>query len=43
MAEVTTITVPWTRPVPPDAKGIVHVPVHKTPMTPSLDRGRRSS
>jgi site-specific DNA recombinase len=32
---VTTITVPWTRPAPVAVKGIVHVPAHNTPMTPS--------
>jgi site-specific DNA recombinase len=35
IANVTTITVPWTRPVPAAVKGIVHVPAHNTPMTPS--------
>src|SRR5204862_7434769 len=33
-ANVTTITFPWTRPVPA-AKGIIHVPAHNTPITPS--------
>jgi site-specific DNA recombinase len=32
---VTTITVPWTSPVPAAVKGIIHVPAHNTPMTPS--------
>src|SRR5207244_11867064 len=31
----TTITVPWTIPVPPAVKGIIRVPAHNTPMTPS--------
>jgi site-specific DNA recombinase len=35
IASVTTITVPWTSPVPAAVKGIVHVPAHNTPMTPS--------
>jgi site-specific DNA recombinase len=35
IANVTTITVPWTRPVPAAVKGIVHVPAHNTPMAPS--------
>jgi hypothetical protein len=35
MAGVTTIAVPWTSPVPVAVKGIIHVPVHSTPMTPS--------
>jgi site-specific DNA recombinase len=30
----TTITVPWA-PVPAAVKGIIHVPAHNTPMTPS--------
>jgi site-specific DNA recombinase len=34
-ASVTTITVPWTSPVPAAVKGIVHVPAHNTPITPS--------
>lgn len=34
-ANVTTITVPWTSPVPAAVKGIIHVPVHNTPITPS--------
>jgi site-specific DNA recombinase len=34
IASVTTITVPWTRPVPAAVKSI-HVPAHNTPMTPS--------
>src|SRR5205807_2613168 len=32
MANVTTITVPWTSPVPAAVKGIIHVPAHNTPM-----------
>ena len=35
IANVTTITVPWTSPVPAAVKGIIHVPAHNTPMTPS--------
>ena len=34
-ANVTTIKVPWTSPVPAAVKGIIHVPAHNTPMTPS--------
>jgi site-specific DNA recombinase len=35
IANVTTITVPWTSPVPAAMKGIAHVPAHNTPITPS--------
>jgi site-specific DNA recombinase len=35
IANVTTITVPWTSPVPVAVKGVIHVPAHNTPMTPS--------
>jgi site-specific DNA recombinase len=35
IANVTTITVPWTSPVPAAVKGVIHVPAHNTPMTPS--------
>jgi DNA invertase Pin-like site-specific DNA recombinase len=35
IANVTTITVPWTSPLPAAVKGIIHVPAHNTPMTPS--------
>jgi DNA invertase Pin-like site-specific DNA recombinase len=35
LADVTTITVPWTSPVSAAVKGIIHVPAHNTPMTPS--------
>jgi site-specific DNA recombinase len=35
IANVTTITVPWTSPVSAAVKGIVHVPAHNTPITPS--------
>jgi site-specific DNA recombinase len=35
IANVTTITVPWTSPVPAAVKGIAHVPAHNTPITPS--------
>jgi DNA invertase Pin-like site-specific DNA recombinase len=32
---VTTISLPWTSPVPAAVKGIIHVPAHNTPITPS--------
>src|SRR5262249_58201301 len=32
---VTTICLPWTSPVPAAVKGIIHVPAHNTPITPS--------
>src|SRR5437660_1483811 len=35
IANVTAMTVPWTSPVPPAVKGIIRVPAHNTPMTPS--------
>ena len=35
IADVTTVTIPWTSPVPAAVKGIIHVPAHNTPMTPS--------
>src|SRR4029453_10498561 len=35
IANVTTITAPSTSPVPAAVKGIVHVPAHNTPITPS--------
>jgi site-specific DNA recombinase len=35
-ANVTTISLPWTSPVPATVKGIAHVPAHNTPITPSL-------
>ena len=35
MADVTAITVPWGSPVPDAIKGIIHVPAHNTPMTPT--------
>jgi hypothetical protein len=34
-ASVTKISIPWTSPVPAAVKGIIHVPAHSTPMTPS--------
>jgi hypothetical protein len=34
-ANVTTIKVPWTSPARAAVKGIIHVPAHNTPMTPS--------
>ena len=39
MADVATITVPWTRPLPAAVKGIIHVPAHNTPMRPSRREG----
>jgi site-specific DNA recombinase len=33
--KVTTISLPWTSPVPAAVKGIIHVPAHNTPITPS--------
>jgi hypothetical protein len=39
IASVTTIAVPWTRPVPAAVKGIIHVPAHNTPIKP----GRREA
>jgi site-specific DNA recombinase len=35
IANVTTISVPWTSPVPAAVKGIIRVPAHNTPITPS--------
>jgi DNA invertase Pin-like site-specific DNA recombinase len=35
LADLTTITVPWTRPVSAAVTGIIHVPAHNTPMKPS--------
>ena len=35
IASVTTITVPWTSPVPAAVKGIIHVPAHNTPIKAS--------
>jgi site-specific DNA recombinase len=32
---VTTITVPWTSPVPAAVKSIIRMPAHNTPITPS--------
>jgi hypothetical protein len=32
---VATITIPWTGPMPAAVKGIVHVPIHNTPIKPS--------
>jgi site-specific DNA recombinase len=32
---VATITIPWTGAMPAAVKGIVHVPAHNTPITPS--------
>jgi site-specific DNA recombinase len=39
IANVTTMTVPWTSPVPAAVRGIVHVPAHNTPIKP----GRRDA
>src|SRR5438270_837535 len=39
IANVTTITVPWTSPVPAAVKGIIHVPAHNTP----IKAGRREA
>src|SRR5262249_13206019 len=39
IANVTTITVPWTSPVPATVKGIIHVPAHNTP----IKAGRREA
>jgi site-specific DNA recombinase len=39
IANVTTITVPWTGPVPAVVKGIIRVPAHNTPITPSRRDG----
>src|SRR5262249_47896016 len=38
-ASVTTMAVPWTSPVPATVKGIIHVPVHNTP----IKAGRREA
>jgi site-specific DNA recombinase len=35
IANLNTIAIPWTSPVPTAVKGIVHVPAHNTPMQPS--------
>ena len=35
IANVITITVPWASPGPAATKGIIHVPAHNTPITPS--------
>ena len=35
IANVTTITVPWSSPVPVAVKGIIHVPAHNTPIKAS--------
>jgi site-specific DNA recombinase len=39
IANVTTITVPWSSPVPAAVKGIIHVPAHNTP----IKAGRRDA
>jgi site-specific DNA recombinase len=39
IANVTTIAVPWTSPVPTAVKGSIHVPAHSTPIKP----GRREA
>jgi hypothetical protein len=38
-SDIRTIAIPWTSPLPPDFKGIVHVPAHNTPIKP----GRREA
>jgi site-specific DNA recombinase len=35
IANVATMTIPWTSSVPADVKGIIHVPAHNTPIRPS--------
>jgi site-specific DNA recombinase len=35
IASATTMTVPWTSPVPAAVKGIIHVPTHNTPIKAS--------
>ena len=35
ISRVTTITIPWTGPLPATLKGIIHMPAHNTPMKPS--------
>jgi hypothetical protein len=35
LANVTTIAIPWISRVPAAVKGIIHVPVHNTPIKPS--------
>src|SRR6516165_1097024 len=39
IANVTTITVPWSSPVPAAVKGIIHVPAYNTP----IKAGRREA
>ena len=39
IANVTTITVPWSSPVPAAVKGLIHVPAHNTP----IKAGRREA
>jgi hypothetical protein len=39
IADVITITVPWSSPVPATLKGIIHVPAHNTP----IKAGRREA
>jgi site-specific DNA recombinase len=39
IANVTTITVPWSSPVPAAVKGIIHVPAHNTPIKASRREG----
>jgi site-specific DNA recombinase len=39
VANVTTIAIPWTSPLPAAVKGIIHVPAHNTPIKP----GRREA
>jgi DNA invertase Pin-like site-specific DNA recombinase len=35
IANVATMTIPWTSSVPAAVKGIIHVPAHNTPIRPS--------
>jgi site-specific DNA recombinase len=39
IANVTTMTIPWSSPVPATVKGIIHVPAHNTP----IKAGRREA
>jgi len=39
IANVTTIIIPWSSPVPATVKGIIHVPAHNTP----IKAGRREA
>src|SRR5215467_12022732 len=39
IANITTMTIPWSSPVPATVKGIIHVPAHNTP----IKAGRREA